>query len=146
MKKLVNFYDIFDDLMLPFTWSRRSLSKCRLLDHILCEPLVEALFWLGGTFILGGWGWVGVYWKLGYSRKNPNRRGWGYEIPKSIKEIACRAYFRKILGGFNLHQPFWSRCPFVQQSCPFIAAKSPFPRIFQFNSFILAKKGGLNQK
>ena len=51
------------------TWqSRRSLSRCGLLDHILCKwQLVRHyLEWvwviLGGSdIILGGWGWVGVY-------------------------------------------------------------------------------------
>ena len=39
---------------------------------------------------------------------------------------------------FDLHLPFLvTQMPFVEQSCPFIAAKSPSSRTFLFNSFIL---------
>ena len=49
-------------------WSKRSLSRCWLLDHILCKwRLVRHYFewvWvvLGGwDIILSRWGWVGLY-------------------------------------------------------------------------------------
>ena len=57
----------------------------------------------------------------------------------------CQKIFQ--LGGFKLHGPFGlSKCPFVEQSFLFLAAKSPFPRILWFNSFILDKKGGLKSE
>ena len=57
------------------SWSKRSLSRCGLLHHILCEwRLVKHYYfeWLwmghyfgwvgvgGEIFWVGGWGWVGV--------------------------------------------------------------------------------------
>ena len=70
------------------SWSKRSLSRYGLMDHILCESRLvkhyfqwvwvimgrwgiflggwrwvvadEALFWGGGAFFWGGRGWVGV--------------------------------------------------------------------------------------
>ena len=49
-------------------WSKRSLSRCGLLKHILCECwLMRHYFqWVWVTLsewgiILGGWGWVGKY-------------------------------------------------------------------------------------
>ena len=57
----------------PFliSWSKRSLSRCGLLDNILCEwQLVGiilseyGLFWVCGSgwgIVLGRWGWMDVY-------------------------------------------------------------------------------------
>ena len=53
------------------SWSKRSLSRCRLMDHILCKwRLLRQYFEWVGVFlgewdiILGGWRWVGVYGAL----------------------------------------------------------------------------------
>ena len=68
MKTAINFYDMMTLLYLVI---KESLSRCRLIDLILCKwQLLRYYFewvWviLGGwDIILGGWGWVVVYGAL----------------------------------------------------------------------------------
>ena len=71
------------------SWSRRSLSRCGLLDHILCEwqAVSQALFWVsvgGWGIILGGCGWVVVggalFWEVRVGGKIfwVGGGGWGW--------------------------------------------------------------------
>ena len=67
MKTTINFY------MIAFftSWSKRSLSRCRLMTHILCKwrslrNYFEWVWVLLGEWdiILGIWEWLGLYGSL----------------------------------------------------------------------------------
>ena len=55
-------------------WSKRSLSRCGLLDHILCSLRLVRHYLEWVWVILGGWGWVGlggeIFWVGGGGWKN----------------------------------------------------------------------------
>ena len=46
------------------SWSKRSLSRCVLLDRIWSEWRLVRYYFKWVWVILGGWGWVGVYGAL----------------------------------------------------------------------------------
>ena len=68
--------------------SKRSLSRCKLMDHILCKWRLFSHYFewvwviLGGLdIIFGRWGWVGVYGVLFWVGEGGwgiilDRRGW----------------------------------------------------------------------
>ena len=93
------------------SWSRRSLSRCGLLDHILCEwqAVSQALFWVsvgGWGIILGGCGWVVVggvlFWEVRVGGKIFWVGGGGWEYC-FIMPIFYQHYYKYIF--FILFSP-----------------------------------------
>ena len=58
MKIAIHFYDI---TTLHYLETKRSLSRCGLLDHILCESQLMRHYFEWMWVILGGWGCMGHY-------------------------------------------------------------------------------------
>ena len=91
------------------SWSKRSLSRCGLLDHILCKwQLVDiilsecGLFWVRGGkwgFILGGWGCMGYYfgWVKVSGRWVGHYFGWVGVVGKIFWRVWVGALFDNAL-------------------------------------------------